>query len=174
MASAAPAPRLFLALWPDDTVREQLERWRDRWQWPAGAAPTRSERLHLTLHFIGVVETGRLPALGAALASISASKPFVMPFGRPELWPGGIAVVCPLIAPAPLQLLHARLADTLRQLEIPVEERPFKPHVTLARKARAAPLPASGPAFDWEVSAGFALVQSLPAGQGYRVLQTYG
>ncbi|MFC5497564.1 RNA 2',3'-cyclic phosphodiesterase [Caenimonas terrae] len=172
MAIPAPAPRLFLALWPDDASRQALAQWRDHWTLPAGAAPTRTENLHLTLHFLGPVAADRRDALIAALAERPATEPFTLTFGIAQLWPGGIAVVCPLAAPAPLERLHARLADVLRRLGLPVEERPFRPHVTLARKAARAEVPAQGPAMEWKVDGGFALVESA-AGQGYRALRRF-
>lgn len=174
MASAPPAPRLFLALWPDDAARKGLARWRDRWAWPSDATPTRTDKLHLTLHFIGAVPADRLEALAAALPGAAAADAFTLEFGRPELWQGGLAVVCPLATPEPLRLLHSRLATALRGLTLPLEERPFRPHVTLARKARQATVPADGPQLEWHVGGGFALVQSMPAGQGYRILQRVG
>jgi 2'-5' RNA ligase len=167
-----PKPRLFLALWPDTAARQALAAWRDRWTWPVGATPTLTANLHLTLHFIGPVAADRLPELAGALEL--PFEPFTLEFGRAELWPGGIAVVCPLAEPEPMLRLQAALAALLRRLALPVEERPFRPHVTLARKARHAAVPADGPALAWPVANGFALVQSMPAGQGYRVLQRYG
>lgn len=174
MASATPAPRLFLALWPDDAAREGLAHWRDRWIWPPEAAPTRTDKLHLTLHFIGPVAAERIEGVCTALSRVAAADTFTLELGRAELWPGGIAVVCPLARPEPLRLLHGRLATALREMALPVDERPFRPHVTLARKARQAVVPADGPPMTWRVSDGFALVQSRPAGQGYRVLQRFG
>ena len=52
---AGGTSRLFLALWPDDGTREALAGCRDAWAWDAHAVPERTERLHLTLHFLGAV-----------------------------------------------------------------------------------------------------------------------
>lgn len=172
--SPAPAPRLFLALWPDAVVRQGLADWRDRWTWPAAAVPTRTANLHLTLHFLGPVPSDQLAALRTALSQEAAVAPFTLEFGRAELWPGGIAVVCPLATPPALAALHGRLAQRLLALELPVDERPFKPHVTMARKARQAVLPPDGPVLSWQAANGFALVQAMPAGQDYRVLHRFG
>lgn len=168
------APRLFLALWPDGGARQGLASWRDRWSWPAGAVPTRSDNLHLTLHFLGPVAADRLQGLRTALSHAAAAAPYTLEFGRAELWAGGIAVVCPLATPAALASLQLRLAQLLRGLELPVEERPFKPHVTMARKARQAVVPPDGPALSWRVRNGFVLAQSMPADQDYRVLHRFG
>lgn len=170
-AIPVPAPRLFLALWPDDAVRTGLAQWRDRWHWPAGASPVRTEQLHLTLHFIGPVAADRLAELGAALAL--PCPDFALEFGQAELWPHGVAIVCPQSCPPVLQQLYLDLAVALRGLALPVEERPFRPHVTLGRRARGAAVPADGPRVRWDVTQGHALVQSLPGGQGYQVLQRF-
>lgn len=165
-------PRLFLALWPDDAARHCLAAWRDRWPWPAGASPTRTERLHMTLHFIASVDADRIGPLCAALPPQVPA--FVLEFGRAELWRGGIATVCPLQTPDALRHVHAQLADVLRAQALPVEERPLRAHVTLARRAQGAAVPTEGPAFEWVVGNGLALVESLPGGQGYRVLGRFG
>lgn len=174
MAGAISSPRLFLALWPDEAARAALASWRDHWQWPAGAVPTGTDKLHLTLHFLGPVALELHTALDAQLRAVAAPHAFTLDFGRAELWSGGTAVVCPLALPEPLQSLHAKLAGVLQQLGLPVEQRPFRPHVTLARKARQAAVPPEGPIVQWRVGNGFALAQSMPAGQGYRVLQRFG
>lgn len=171
LATADPAPRLFLALWPDDDTRRALAQWRDSWSWPLGAAPTRTERLHLTLHFIGSVAAERVDGLCAALARPCSE--FTLEFGHAELWPHGIAVVCPHSTPAALLQLHADLGAALRQLSLPVDDRPLRAHVTLARRAQRATLPAAGPAFEWLMKEGFALVQSMRGDAGYRVLQRF-
>lgn len=170
-AGAASKARLFLALWPGPTVRERLLDWRGAWRFPADAALVRPIDLHLTLHFIGSVEAGRLPELVAALAV--PLQRFEMAFGTAELWPRGIAVTRPHAAPARLLALHAALAERLVQLGLPVEQRAFSPHVTLARKATAARLTQCPAALRWSVH-GYVLVQSRPvAAGGYRRLAGY-
>lgn len=160
--------RLFIALWPADDVRARLKDWRDRWQWPRPAVRVNSEKLHMTVHFLGNVERARVPTLQAALAVPCA--PFTLRFGHGEVWPGGIAVLAPELAPPPLLKLHADLAAILGRLALPVEERPYRPHVTMACRAAGAIMPARGPDLDWPV-AHYALMESRP--EGYRVLQAY-
>ncbi len=164
-----PVARLFLALWPDDAVRRALADWRNLWTLPKGAAPVADERLHLTLHFIGAVPLARLESVAAGLA-LPFSR-FTLDAGQAARWPHGIAAWCPREAPPELVALHQRLAEALRALGLPVEERRFRPHVTLARKAAAAVLPPLPPpsATAWRVDA-YALVQSQG---GYRVLRRY-
>jgi 2'-5' RNA ligase len=164
--------RLFLALLPDAAVQEALAVHRDQWQWSAAAACYAPADWHVTLHFIGSVARSRLEELRAALAL--PITPFALGWGRPELWPHGLAVLCPEVVPEALQQLHTQLGQALQQRGLRTDSRPFRPHFTLARHAQAARLPAQWPVFNWPV-AGYALMESTgQAGQRYRVLQSYG
>lgn len=167
--SAAPAAttRLFLALWPGPAAPRALAAWQARWAWPAGAAVVAPERLHVTVHFIGPVATERLPELAQAL-SVPVPR-FDLVFDRVERWPRGLAVLCPSALPDALAALHAQLQAALQRQALPVEQRAYRPHLTLARKAAGALAPAATPALRWSVR-GYALVQSQ---NGYHTLQHY-
>lgn len=176
MSEAVPhtssSVRLFLALWPDTQVREALVRSREAWVWPAGAALVRPHSLHLTLHFLGSVPVARLPQLRAGLAV--ALQPFSLGLDRPALWPRGIAVLQAEQLPAGLLELHQALGQALQRLGLPTEQRALRPHVTLARRAGRALLPAGSQRIDWPVQ-GYALVASMPDLPGrYRLLERYG
>lgn len=166
----ATDPRLFLALWPSAETRARLEAHAATWSWPAQARRTRPERLHITLHFLGVVPLARLPELRTGLQVEAEDCELLL--DRAEVWPGGTAVLEAGTVPAPLATLQARLADRLRALELPVETRRYRPHVTLARKAMGARPPAFAP-LAWRARPGFALVQSLGGGAGYAELQAF-
>jgi 2'-5' RNA ligase len=57
---------------------------------------------------------------------------------------------------------------------VPLEARPWQPHVTLARRAEGALAPDDGRALRWRVR-GYVLVESrLGSNGGYRVLRRYG
>jgi len=172
-AADAPTVRLFLALWPGPTVRAGLARWRDAWSWPQGARPTPDERLHLTLHFIGSVPRARIDEIAQGVDI--RTRRFQLTFGSAETWPGGIAVLRPDATPEPLVALHADLRDRLEVLGLPVEDRPFRAHVTCARKAAGARPPGIAPrTLRWSVR-GHALVESRMGrgGGGYVVLRRY-
>jgi RNA 2',3'-cyclic 3'-phosphodiesterase len=162
--------RLFVALWPDAAVRAALADRRDRWQWNTGARPVRTDKLHLTLHFLGAVPRARLPELRSALR-----RPFVafeLEFGRATLWPRGLAVIEPVAVPPPLRELHAALGEALLHLGLPCETAPWRPHVTLARRAAAAAPPAEAAALHWPVR-GYALVESCPSPGRYSLVHTW-
>ena len=167
----ADTTRLFLALWPDPAIRRQLVAWRDAWNWPRGAAPVDTGKLHMTLHFLGSQPNDALPALLDGLAL--PFSPFRLQLGVAELWHNGIAVLSPVSPPQALLDLHAALSAALPGVGLQPEARGYRPHVTMARRARGAEVPQSGPAIDWQVDH-YTLVESRPGdGGGYTVLREY-
>ncbi len=173
MQHSAPAgARLFLALWPDERVRRDLSAVRDAWPWPPRTGRVPSASLHLTLHFLGDVPRRGLPELVAGLDVPAA--PFDLRLDRAALWPGGIAVIEPGTVPAPLLVLHTTLGDALTALGVPLERRPYRPHVTLARRARGAVPPGAAADVAWAVR-GYALIESgAGARGGYGVVHAWG
>lgn len=168
-ASDTVSARLFLALRPDAPVRQQLVQWRDGWRWPRSATPVATERLHMTLHFIGAVGRPSLPALmQTARVPFEA---FTLQFGRNEMWHRGLAVLEPHAIPLQLAMLHARLAAAIVDVGLSADTRPYRPHVTLARRADNATVAHAGPALVWPVT-GYALMESTPQ-DGYTVLAHY-
>ena len=131
--------RLFLALWPDERVRRELADWRDAWTWPAQATPVADAKLHLTLHFLG--EVGDTQAQALMDAAPTGFAPFAVDLGEPAIWHGGIAVLEPVSPPRALFELQAALGRQLERLGFALEQRPFRPHVTMARRAAAALFP---------------------------------
>jgi 2'-5' RNA ligase len=105
---------------------------------PGGPRWTAPDRWHLTLLFLGTVPAATVPALvGATEAAVAAAPPMTLRlagggrFGsrrRPQVaWAGVDGDVAPLID------LAVRLSDVARSLRLPVEDRPFRPHLTLGR-----------------------------------------
>ena len=154
------ARRLFFALWPDDEVRHALLHWqtqhqaaRIRWQHRAD--------LHLTLHFLGTVEPERLDALRVLGEAVSIGR-FRLVLDRVGHWPRPQVLWCaPASPPDELMALHRRLGEGLVGIGLPVERRPFRPHVTLARKVRSDPDIGPIQPVDWSVRE-YALVESRP------------
>ncbi|MCM8596470.1 2'-5' RNA ligase family protein [Accumulibacter sp.] len=167
---AGGSARLFLAIWPSGDEVAALDDYQRRWSWPAAAARVRSERIHLTLHFIGTVPRPRLPEIGAGLAVGLA--PCELALTRAAIWSRGLAVLLAPVVPGPLGELHTRLGEALRTLGLPTERRAFLPHVTLARSAAGALPPEDPPALRWQVGC-YALVETV-AGGGYAIRQRYG
>ncbi len=164
----APA-RLFVALWPNERQREALAASAAKWAWNPGAAPVSPERLHLTLHFIGDVARELLPKIRAALAVPFTS--FSLTLSRAALWPDGTAVLEPEDMPPALAELHAALAVVLSRMALPVDTRPYRPHVTLARRAAGASPPTPCAPMGWWLD-GYALIESRQP-KLYSLLERY-
>jgi RNA 2',3'-cyclic 3'-phosphodiesterase len=162
--------RLFIALWPGEALRSAIASWQQAWSWPPRAALVKPDRLHLTLHFLGDVAANRLPQLMEGLKA--RVEPFTLTLGQGEVWPNGIALLRPDTTPPALVQLHAALRRELEQLELPFETRPYRAHVTLARRAHGA-MPPQGPNLRWRIDSGYVLVRSLPGGAGYDVLARF-
>lgn len=169
--TAAGIARLFLALWPDDSTRAALAQCRDAWAWHAGAAQEPTERLHLTLHFLGAVPQRRLPELIDGLR-VPCGR-FTLCLDCVQRWPNDIAVLTPVAVPQALLALHAALRDGIEGLDLATETRRWRPHVTLARHAGDSAVPAQTSPVHWHVH-GYALVASHAVTRDYAVLRHYG
>ncbi|MGY1841071.1 MULTISPECIES: RNA 2',3'-cyclic phosphodiesterase [unclassified Modestobacter] len=138
-ATEGSAGRLFLAVDPPPDAVAEL----DRALRPLRAAPgaprwTPPERWHLTLLFLGQVPAGRLvPLLDAVGPAVAAAPPMSLALGeggrfgsrrRPAVcWVGVTGDVAPLTA------LADRLAAAARGVGLLVEDRSFRPHLTVGR-----------------------------------------
>jgi len=171
-ATAAPL-RLFLAHWPDEGTRAALVERQNRWAWPAGARPTRPERLHLTLHFLGAVPRERLDGLRCAVSAVEVPAVDWCLDGQ-AVWPNGVAVVTASAVPPAAQRLHAALAAAVAGQGLRLEDRPWRPHVSLARRARGAGLPPRDEPLAWRADAvvlawserGYHVLDRWPGGRG--------
>lgn len=175
MSTQPSAPRrLFIGVMASPQVQAAVDAHRGRWSWPVGVRLTPRLDLHLTLHFLGAVDASIEQSLRAALARVPMT-PSVLTLSVPGLWAPGIAILH-VDADDALRQLHADLARVLGDVGLPVETRPWAPHLTLARKAGGAVPPAAAQAMRWAVG-DFALVWSRPpprAGDaGYQVLERW-
>jgi 2'-5' RNA ligase len=138
-------PRLFVAVDPPAEARTHLDRalhpLREAAGEPRWIPP---ERWHVTLLFLGTVPAARVPELVAAAAPVvAATQPMRLRlagggrFGsrrRPQVaWAGLAGDV------EPLAVLAGQLARAVRRLRLPVEDRPFRAHLTLGRWRPHAP-----------------------------------
>jgi 2'-5' RNA ligase len=131
------------------------------------------ERLHLTLHFLGDVAASQAAELKDALEGVPF-VPVTLRFGEPQTWGAGIAVLRPHETPDALRELHTRVGLALSGIGVPLEERPYRPHVTLARRASGAKPPQEGPGLHWQADGGFVLARTLGGGRGYEAFARFG
>lgn len=149
--------RLFFAIDPDPPARERLARAiaqvrrglsaeADHWRWVA------ADLVHVTMQFLGELDAAAEGRVREAVGLSIPRPPF-------ELTVSTVGVFPPHRSPQVLWLgvsagaealadIHRDLADRLTDAGIAVEQRPFAPHLTIARvrrgRARGA-APAGGP-----------------------------
>jgi 2'-5' RNA ligase len=127
--------RLFLALAIPPEARAPLRLLQSQLPALGRGSLTRPENLHLTLAFLGEVPSSRAEDAAAALVR-AGGGPFALSFGHPGLFharDGDIVWAAPCPCPA-LSALQGRLCRELSAEGFFLEERPFSPHVTLARR----------------------------------------
>jgi 2'-5' RNA ligase len=136
-------PRLFVAIDLPDEVKKEIAGISGNLP---GARWVPDPQLHLTLRFIGDVDTGAFQAVKTALVLVSC-LPFTLrlrgvghfpPGKQPRvLWVG-------MEESRPLQELQRRVEAALTAVGIAPDERRFSPHITIARlKETPAPLVAA-------------------------------
>ena len=150
--------RLFFALWPDDRTRQALFHWQTH-NLPADVRWQHRADLHMTLHFLGQIDTSLLEPL-RVLGAETAGERFDLVLDRVGHWrKSRILWARPSCVPDELPRLHARIETGLNALGIEAEARTYKPHVTLARKVRGQPAVQSLEPLNWPVCE-LALVES--------------
>jgi 2'-5' RNA ligase len=140
MTHAAQSLRLFFALWPDDDARRALAPIAADVAAERGGRATAEANLHVTVAFLGSVGVERVPALGEAGAGAVADvSPFVLTLDRVGGAGSQIAWLAPSSVPPALLRLHESVVERLAKLEVDVDRRRYRPHVTLARRCTRAP-----------------------------------
>lgn len=163
--------RVFFALWPDDATRAAISRATRDAVRLSGGRPIAKERLHVTVAFLGELTAAGLEAARAA-PPISVG-PFELALDAVGVWPESkILWLAPTPLPAALVELENRLWDALLERGFRGADRDYRPHVTLARRARpvdSAVEPVLFPVRD------LALVESFPDGRNvhYEVLERW-
>jgi 2'-5' RNA ligase len=167
MRQTGPRPRAFFALWPDQATAAAIGQ-----AAPPGLIEVHEQDLHLTVVFLGPVEASALPML-AELASDIAVPAFVLTLRRIEFWAAPAAlVVLPEATPLALVRLHAQLCQRLApaaSAPLAPIERNFRPHVTLATRAKPHTCVELTRGVEWRIGAvSLAVTEPSPGGPRYR------
>jgi 2'-5' RNA ligase len=132
---AGESVRLFFALWPDPATRAALAEATRYAHALYGGRATRIDTLHLTLRFLGDVAPARIAPLCAGAAGIRA-RAFTLAFDHMDCWRHNrIACLGASETPTPLAELVAELETLAIALGLSPQTRPYRPHITLARRA---------------------------------------
>ncbi|MGW7431462.1 RNA 2',3'-cyclic phosphodiesterase [Streptomyces sp. NPDC054861] len=134
----ASTVRVFIALAPPDEAKDELARaLRPAYDPYPGMRWNRIEDWHITLAFLGELSVSAVPDLRAPLARLAAGRPPLRLalrgsgcFDERVLWSGVDGDL------EGLHLLATEVRAAVRECGIPFEERPLRPHLTLARARR--------------------------------------
>jgi len=170
-----PSERVFFALWPDETVRQQLSQLSQQVTQGISGRIIRPDNLHLTLVFIGSVDLQKRQCLETVASAIQAQR-FTLVFDqlgywrKPQIfWLGATHI------PSALSTLVNQLTTELQVCGYHPESRPYKTHITLMRQVSALPQPlARIQPLSWSVEA-FCLLRSQTSNQGvhYQLLKQW-
>lgn len=165
--------RLFFAAFPDGETRRLIASAAAALELGDGARRVPCENYHLTLAFVGEVTN----AQAASLRTIGPARvpAFTVRFDTCEHWPRSeVIVIAANECPPALLDLQCTLRAALARQDIALDPRPFRPHVTIARKVVQAPVQQAMSEFLWQVTA-FQLVRSArsDAGSAYTVLERW-
>lgn len=167
--------RLFFALWPDAEVRQRLAEVAELLP-EASCRRTPVENLHLTLVFLGNVPDSAIPQLKDGANQLRLQTPgFALRLERNGWWKrSGIAWLAPEQASLPLLSLVDELRRLSKHAGLSVEERDYRPHLTLARKLKRGPGSLRFEPLHWQVK-DFCLVESVthPQGASYQLMQSW-
>ena len=171
-APAGDERRLFLALWPEEAVRQQLAALAAE---VAGRRRISDANLHLTLVFLGATHSTRQAAYEAALADLRVPT-LKLVLDRYDYWPRPRILWLGSNQSSPeLSELVAELQRRLRGAGFVPERRAFQAHITLARKF-PGPAPVQPPTMPihWSINE-VALIESQPSPEGsyYQVLRRW-
>ena len=143
------AERWFFGLWPDPATAKVLTA-RARPLLPPGARAAHPLDLHLTLRFLGELSPDALRAAQLVGDAVRA-EPFGLRFDQAGYFARAAVLWCgPTQAPTALLALVTQLEQGLAAQGFIPETRPYRPHLTLARKFRGGTVGEWGPAVDWE------------------------
>ncbi|MCC7411314.1 MAG: RNA 2',3'-cyclic phosphodiesterase [Gammaproteobacteria bacterium] len=156
--------RLFFALWPPERVRLCVVEAQHR-ALPPGVRPAPAGNVHMTLVFLGELDAAARACAERAAAAVVV-RGFALRLEKVGWWPAfGIVWLAPDALPAALAALQSALTGALGDCGVARETRAYRPHLTLARRARRPRLRRLVQPICWEVE-DFHLLESLAGPRG--------
>ena len=136
--------------------------------------PVPAENLHLTLAFIGDIANSQLPTLIDVGAMQHGEATTLVLDRLGGFKRAGVAWLGSSHPPVELGRFAAALARAVVAAGVPCDERPFHPHLTIARRCRGSPDEQPIGPHSWAID-GFALLQSETGREGarYRTLSKW-
>ena len=128
--------RIFFALWPNTVIQKQFAHWAKTHEPVCGGRRVKTQNIHLTLAFLGDVTIDRLPELQIAANKVTA-KAFNLTIQETGYWKHPQIIYAQAESyPTALLFLTESLRNELSKAKFVFDNKTFKPHVTLIRKAK--------------------------------------
>jgi len=162
--------RLFFGLRPDDHVRRAIQAFARTLPPGASGRLVAEKNTHITLAFLGSVDAPTGDCVRSAAASVRAA-PFSLCLDTLGWWQKPrVAFLAPSSLPDELSRLAASLQGLCRDCGVAMPDRPYRPHLTLARKVNQRPPDLPVPPIRWDIRE-FCLLESStrPEGVEYQV-----
>ncbi len=163
--------RIFFALWPSEKQRRQIDSAIKPYRASLAGKWTARDNWHVTLVFIGGFPAHEIPALQDVASRIRCPA-INLNFDRIDYWkrPKIMCYAANFVANELIELVQS-LEKAAAGFGFVPEKRTFRPHMTIARKARYfEPITLAQPVeLHWS---GFKLIESVstPAGVQYKPL----
>jgi len=164
--------RLFFALWPTNEIRKQIAQLNQSINSDV-LKKVNANNIHITLVFLGNIDATSEAMIRKNVKNISV-KSFVLHFNRLDFWKKPqILCLSTQHYDSQLSILVDTLKNRLEQIGIETEKRSYKPHITLARKARKL-IDIDILDIEWPAQS-FCLIESysIPGGVYYQVLERW-
>lgn len=128
--------RLFFALWPDMRQRDRMRDFISPVARLVEGKAIDRHNWHVTLAYIGEFPEARIDELHEFHKAVTV-EPFRLRFDRLEFWPRPkIAALVAATVPAELERLVEDLKGRIFAAGVELEQRTYRPHVTVVRNAR--------------------------------------
>ena len=132
--------RLFVAAYPPASACDDLEQRLADLAVSRAAADgvntrlARRETWHVTLAFLGEVDDGRAPAAATAIERAADGPPLELRLaGGGRFGRGRFTVLWAGVEGDGLDVVSRRVRRELKKAKLPYDDRPYRPHLTLAR-----------------------------------------
>ncbi len=165
--------RLFFALWPDEETRTALNNIAQQFN-DEKFRLVKKPNLHITLEFLGEVSEQDQQALIENASTINGDS-FELVLTRIGWWQQpGILWIGTNQIPEELLKLFKSIKKLCKKRGLKTDKRPYKPHITIARKVKQVNIPTETFEFSWQVNS-FVLVESVSTDDGaiYQVVKEW-
>jgi len=172
--SSNKTKRLFLALWPDEQVVRKINQHAIKYFSACRGRILHKKNWHITLAYFGASDSDTQTCIEEQAEKIKA-QPFELSLSECGYWKKpAVAWLAPSSIPDALKQLANDVQQNLVPCGYEAEDRDYRPHITLVRKAKRVPSTSEIQPIPWYVEK-FCLVESItsPEGANYQVLKSW-